>query len=676
MKKHFLLFTLLWVNLIAFNQNLGLQWAGSIDENFFPGFNKISILDNNDNLLVVGNFIGTVDFDISPTSSYNLTASGTSYDIFIAKYSSNGNLLWAKRIGDDNGLEESGYSVVIDDFNNVIVTGFFAGIVDFDPSSTNVSNLVSTWDASFLLKLNSNGDFLWAQKIAEQDQMGWDFGIHVSIDNSNNIYVVGDFQASNDFDNGPGTAVLSTIGLAIDTYILKKDQNGGFLWVKQLQCQYTDIVNRVRDIAVDNSGDIYLTGNFNGAVDFDPGSGTQLFSTAQYGSNGQFIYDAFLTKLSSNGNFVWAKSYGTLNGMEKGMSLFIDNNNDIIFTGNFNDNIDISGNSTLSFITNGSNDFFLAKINATGTMIWAKQFGGTGSDGANVVTVGNNNDIYLSGGYNNSIDIDPSAGIYNLNCTSSSAFLLKLTNNANFIFAKDYQTNTVSCASLNIDSQENIFLCGGISGVTDMDFTTAYFPISNISSPVNSDCFIAKYCQFTGIPPQITLNQPLGCVSDAVLTSNYATNNLWSTNSTNQTISVNAAGNYTLTVTDVNGCTMKDMITVAVPTDPNPPQVSAGLDQILCSGSSTTLAASGASTYSWSNGLGTSPTPSVSPTANTTYTVTGTSVNGCVSTDQVLVAVQNCGACFNPATTTQIGNNGTLNGTFSASTTPTASIMM
>lgn len=124
MKKCFLI-TCLLVNFIAFNQNLGLQWAGSINEQYNFGFNKSTILDNYGNLLVVGNFEGTVDFDISSASSYNLTATGTSHDIFIAKYSSNGNLLWAKRIGDDNALEESGYSVVVDNNDNVFVTGFF-----------------------------------------------------------------------------------------------------------------------------------------------------------------------------------------------------------------------------------------------------------------------------------------------------------------------------------------------------------------------------------------------------------------------------------------------------------------------------------------------------------------------------------------------------------------------
>jgi hypothetical protein len=112
------------------------------------------------------------------------------------------------------------------------------------------------------------------------------------------------------------------------------------------------------------------------------------------------------------------------------------------------------------------------------------------------------------------------------------------------------------------------------------------------------------------------------------------------TNSLGTTASVNVSPTvttvYDATLTDANGCTDTKQVTVSVNALP---AVSAGSNTGLCIGSSKTLAASGASTYSWDNGLGTGATHSVNPTSATTYTVTGTDGNGCVNTDQITISI-------------------------------------
>jgi gliding motility-associated-like protein len=131
---------------------------------------------------------------------------------------------------------------------------------------------------------------------------------------------------------------------------------------------------------------------------------------------------------------------------------------------------------------------------------------------------------------------------------------------------------------------------------------------------------------------------------------------------------------YTVTGTDVNGCVNADQVVVTV----NPlPTVVAGPDEIICIGASVTLSGSGASTYTWDNGVTNGIT--FSPVATTTYTVTGTDVNGCINTDQVLVTVNplpvvNAGpdqdVCQGTVVTLSGGgastyswNNGAVNGT-------------
>ncbi len=112
----------------------------------------------------------------------------------------------------------------------------------------------------------------------------------------------------------------------------------------------------------------------------------------------------------------------------------------------------------------------------------------------------------------------------------------------------------------------------------------------------------------------------------------------WSTGDNTQSIDVTAADNpITLTVTNGFGCSGTS---VAYNVTENPtPIVDAGNDVTICLGDETTLTASGATTYSWDNGLGAGNNFDVSPVVNTIYTVTGTDANGCVGTDDMEVTV-------------------------------------
>lgn len=125
--------------------------------------------------------------------------------------------------------------------------------------------------------------------------------------------------------------------------------------------------------------------------------------------------------------------------------------------------------------------------------------------------------------------------------------------------------------------------------------------------------------------------------NSVTLASSQGTGNTWSTSETTQNINVTTSGTYTLTYTNTNGCTSSQAsITISV----NPlPAVNAGTDVSICDGFSTTLSASGATIYTWDNGLGVGGTHTVSPTTTTTYEVTGTDANGCENTDQVTVTV-------------------------------------
>jgi len=146
------------------------------------------------------------------------------------------------------------------------------------------------------------------------------------------------------------------------------------------------------------------------------------------------------------------------------------------------------------------------------------------------------------------------------------------------------------------------------------------------------------------------VDQTVCTPTSTTLTATGAATYVWNNGITNGVPFTQAVGSttYTVTGTNANGCINTDQVVVTV----NPlPTVNAGVDQAICIGASATLSGSGASTYTWNNGV--INNTAFTPAATTTYTVTGTNVNGCINTDQVVVTV-------NPLPTVGAGTDQTI----------------
>jgi hypothetical protein len=246
------------------------------------------------NVYTIGFFSGTADFDPGASTSTLVSAGG--YDIYISKLDVNGNYVWAKRFG--GTTNDTGHGIALDNLGNIYATGIFTGTADFDPGSS-TSNLSSAGGNDvFVVKLDNNGNFIWAGRIGGSSISG-DFGNTIAVDASNNIYLGGYFYGSADFDPGSGISNLTSSGNA-EIFISKLDTNGNLLWAKQMGGTTIDLASH---LVVDNLGNVFTTGYFQGAADFDPGTASFLM-TAVGGE------DIFISKLDTNGNFVFAKSIG------------------------------------------------------------------------------------------------------------------------------------------------------------------------------------------------------------------------------------------------------------------------------------------------------------------------------------------------------------------------------
>jgi hypothetical protein len=388
-------------------------WAKSIGGTETEASTTI-VLDSLGNVYTTGYFHETVDFDPS-ANTYNLTSNGSN-DIYIQKLDSNGNFIWVKRIG--GTYIEHSKGMVIDDHGNILITGCFAGTVDFDPNA-GTYNIIRPSSSCclniFILKLDSNGNFIWAKSLAGTNVS---CGTSIDVDGFGNVYSTGHFRGTVDFDPNLGVSNLTPVN-STGIFILKLDSNGNFIWAKGMGGHTYDVGY---SITVDTAGNVLTTGDFEGTVDFNPNSG--IFNLTAVG-----LTNFFIQKLDSNGNFLWAKRIGGPNG-NYGKSIVVDKANNIYTTGCFSGLADFDPNiGVYNLIANSDKDFYILKLDPNGNFIWAKSMGGAGWDWGTSMFVDGANNIYTTGSFELLVDFNPDAGTSNLTAMGSyDVFIQKLSN--------------------------------------------------------------------------------------------------------------------------------------------------------------------------------------------------------------------------------------------------------
>ena len=399
--------------------NGNLVWAKSMGGTAIDGGAGIAV-DVSGNVYITGGFSGTSDFDPG-AGTFSMTAATTGEaDIFIAKLDVNGNFVWAKGILGgtwwDNGLK-----IVVDASGNVVVVGrvyFQGGARDFDPGAGTFLVTIGHEDA-FILKLDTNGNFVWVKTLGGVDE---DRGYSIALDATGNIYTTGYFESTADFDPGAGTFNMTAVG-DWDVFISKLDGNGNFVWAKATVNSnpiYHSDGTYGNKIALDPSGNVYTASRYNGTVDFDPGAG--IFNLTSVGG-----FDIYVSKLTNNGDFVWAKSMGG-SGYDEALSVSLDATGNVYVSGTFVQTVDFDpGASVFNLTSAGSNDIFISKLDNDGNFEWARSMSGTGDDRSVCVALDAANNPYLTGWFQGTVDFDPGACTYNLvSAGSNDLFIQKL----------------------------------------------------------------------------------------------------------------------------------------------------------------------------------------------------------------------------------------------------------
>lgn len=429
--------------------------------------------DAANNVYIAGYFQS--GFYFVPETSSNLAQAFGSDDIFIAKYSANGTFIWGKTIGGSGQDRPSGMDVSAEGI--VSITGYFNGTVDFNPGSA-VNNLTAIGSRDiFVLKLNSNGDYVWAHKFGSALP---DEGVATCFDPNGNVFVTGFFQETVDFN--PGSATNNFTATSYDIFILKLDANGNYIWNIDLG---SGPAEQGRAIQCDASGNVYTSGSYGSTLDFNPGAPTEFMSATG-------VNDIYLLKLTNDGNFIWSKKIGGISN-EYALSMAIDLNGAAILGGYFASTTTFNSFPNVAVTSAGLDDAFVVKFNSDGSHAWTRTIGSTGYEQTKAVATDAQGNVYATGFFQGTVDLNPDAGIENYTANQEDCFVIKLGPDGGFINASvmgglgsDYSYGIAT------DANGGIYTCGAFTQTANFDPGNQ---INELTSIGGFDVFLSKWGQ-------------------------------------------------------------------------------------------------------------------------------------------------------------------------------------
>jgi gliding motility-associated-like protein len=511
-------------------------WSGHTD--------KCLAIDAQNNLYMTGGFEGTVDVDPG-AGVFNLTPVDQ-MDVFILKLDSDGNFIWAKSFG--GTAWDRGASIAVDANQNVYTCGFYTYVVDFDPGP-GVFDLTETNNGKFVQKLDASGNFLWATSLPVH--VAGYYGYSIAVDDIGSVYSTGHFSLTTDFDPGVGTYNLTAVD-GRDIFIQKLDANGNFVWTKTMGGNSIDIG---LSITVDANRNIYTTGYFYDAADFDPGPG--VFNLISVNPAG---YDVYIQKLDEFGDFMWAKNFGDIY-LNFGQSIAVDDQGSVYTTGLFSDTIDFDpGPGVFNLISLSYNgDIFIQKLDESGDFVWAVSApGDTLPDASFDIAVDPCGNVYTTGYFENTVDFDPGAGVLNLSTPpgTSHIFVQKLSQHEQPLATLGNDTTLCENEALILDATSvgatYLWQDGSTDSIYQPTATGTYWVEVNVNGCRSIDTIHVLY----ELPPTVDIGNDTTLCEGEVLILNASSpglSYLWQDNSTDSTFVASQAGNYNVMVSNTCG---------------------------------------------------------------------------------------------------------------------------
>lgn len=594
------------------NANGDFIWARSLEGG--PNGPPAIAETNNGELVLAGYFSNTVDFDMN-SGVNNLSSTSGSLDGYVYKIDTAGNFVWAQQFSGAGSCSNS--YVEVDGFGNIYVTGtYLNGSTDLNPGSGTyiVTNTSSTIPKAFVLKLNSLSGFQWAQFAS--GSTGRSFAPVMTVNASNELYISSTYQTSIFSVTSSASPPYSNL------YFAKVNTtSGGITWIKNIGGGATDDLGQPF-ITCDSNSNLYIAAVFTGTIDLNPGTGT--YNLSQPSPN----VDGLLAKFDSNGDFLWAGQIGKNSSDEELYSISANNSGDVYFGGLFATTCDFDpspNNTGITTATSGVHSFICKWSTCPIPEIFVNPSSATTCEGdvtgfsvtGNIPNLIYQWQVNTGSGFTNVIN----GSNYN-NATSSLLWVLNAQNSMDgnlyrCIISNPCGADTSAVVSLTVVALPVITT--NVIQQTTCEGSSVQFSISATGDNIGFQWY--------------ENNNP---VSDGGIYSGAGTSILTLSNVASSTFSVNTYYCFVF-----NTCSNLFSDTVGMTIHALPMINTSSTSSLICSGETTTLTASGATSYTWST---TDNTTSIvqSPTTTTTYTVNGTDANGCSSSSMITQNVSLC----------------------------------
>ena len=357
------------------------------------------------------------------------TSSGSN-DAFVRKYDSAGNEIWTRQFGSSDN--DYAWGVAVDSSDNVYITGITGGTL---PGQDNLGGT----DA-FVRKYDGSGNEIWTIQFGTSAD---DRASGVVVDGSNNIYVMGYTYGALPGQTSSGDR---------DAFVRKYDGAGNEIWTRQFG---TSAYDDVRDVAVDSSDNVYVSGLTLGALPGQDNLGN---------------YDAFVRKYDGAGNEIWTRQFGT-SDEDFGYGVAVDGL----------DNVYVAGDTKGALpgqTSSGGRDVFVRKYDGAGNELWTRQFGTSADDRASDATGDGSNNVYIAGHTLGAFSGQTSSGEWD-------ALVMKYDNAGNEVWMSQFGSSDNDYAwGVAVDGLENIYVAGETWGA-----------LPGQTSSGSCDAFLVKFVQ-------------------------------------------------------------------------------------------------------------------------------------------------------------------------------------
>jgi Domain of unknown function (DUF4397)/Secretion system C-terminal sorting domain len=400
-------------------------------------------------------------------------------DIFVAKYNSDGDPLWAKTYPGVPAQDDRGRGIAVAADGSIYITGEIRGDVNF--GTVFMDHTDGTNRNGYLVKLDNNGNVLWANQIESVGGDDRSYGVQIGPDG--NIYVAG--QCGNNTVFAAGATPVTTSG-GVDAFVARYAPDGTINWVTTGGGSGGD---RFFDVAFDTDGNIWTAGFAGAATTFTFGGSTLT-------SNGDG--DIVVARLNSSGAFTWANNFGGA-GLDEGGALTFGPEG-LLYVGAFYTNAITIG--TKSYTSAGGRDALVFALQSDGAVANSASFGSTGNENVYAVR-GTNNDLFV-GGFFGLNSAAPGSGLTIGDLTvpgsvggDGGAFLTQHDKNFNFISGAGFQgeggvladgdTDDVQSMVVN-PTTERVYITGQFFGSVTIGDEALAVPTGSS----NSDFYVAS----------------------------------------------------------------------------------------------------------------------------------------------------------------------------------------